>query len=65
MHGLIVNTSEVNVRHRPSVPGLDPGAAHGRWLTYAMALGVPPSRYKLVEDNTFQRVFAVATSPGR
>ena len=65
MHGEIVDVAEVNVRHRPNVPGLEPAAAHRRWLIYAMALGVPPDRYRLVENGTFQRVLAVANGPSR
>ena len=63
MHGLIVNVSEMKVRHRPGVPGLDPASAQHRWHVYAAALGVPPDRYQLVEDGTFQRVYAVANTP--
>ena len=63
IHGLIVNVSEMNVRHRPGVPGLDPASAKRRWLVYAQALGVPPDRYQLVENGTFQRVLAVADAP--
>ena len=63
MHGEIVNVSEMNVRHRPGVPGLDPASAKHRWYVYAAALGVPPDRYQIVENGTFQRVLAVADSP--
>ena len=63
MHGLIVNVSEMNVRHLPGVPGLDPASAKRLWHVYAAALGVPPDRYQLVEDGTFQRVLAVANAP--
>ena len=62
MHAVIANVSSVNVGHRPNVPGLEPNAAHGRWLIYATALGIPPDRYKLVEDGTFQRVLQLATT---
>ena len=64
IQGMIVNVSEMNVRHLPGVPGLDPASAKRRWHVYAAALGVPPDRYQLVEDGTFQRVLAVANAPG-
>ncbi len=60
---MIVKVSEMNVRHLPGVPGLDPASAKRRWHLYAAALGVPPDRYQLVEDGTFQRVLAVANAP--
>ena len=47
IHGMIVNVSEMNVRHLPGVPGLDPASAQCRWHAYAAALGVPPDRYQL------------------
>ena len=63
MHGEIVNLSEMNVRHRPGVIGLDPASSKRRWYVYAAALGVSPDRYQTVEDGIFQRVLAVANSP--
>ena len=62
MHALIINTAMTNVAHRPSIAALETGPSKRRWRIYANALGVPPDRYKLVEDGTFQRVLALATN---
>ena len=62
IHAMIVNVSAVNIGRKANIPGLDSNAAHARWLVYARALGIPPDRYKLVEDGTFQRVFQLATA---
>lgn len=62
IHAMMVNVAQMNVRHRPGVPGLDPDSARRRWHIYAESLGVAPDRYQLVQDGTFQRVFAVSTA---
>ena len=62
IHAWIVNTAMTNVAHRPSIPALETGPSKRRWRIYATALGVPPDRYKLVEDGTFQRVLELATN---